>query len=130
MTRKTVQTAKAPIPVGPYSQAVISNGFVFTAGQIGINPETGKLEDGIAAQTVMALNNLEAILTDAGSGMGSIIRTNLYLTDISDYSVVNDIYSMRFGAPFPARSVIAVSNLPLGALFEIETVAALKEEQY
>ncbi|MCK5064683.1 MAG: regulator, partial [Candidatus Fermentibacteraceae bacterium] len=62
MTRKTVQTAKAPMPVGPYSQAVISNGFVFTAGQIGINPETGKLEDGIAAQTVMALNNLEAIL--------------------------------------------------------------------
>ncbi len=130
MTLKTVQTPKAPLPVGPYSQAVISKGFIFTAGQIGINPETGKLEEGIAAQTVKALNNIEAILVDAGSGMDSIIRTNLYLTDISDLAIVNDIYSRRFVAPFPARSVMAVSMLPLGALVEIETVAALKEEQY
>lgn len=130
MTRKTVQTAKAPLPVGPYSQAVVSKGFIFTAGQIGIDPETGKLEEGIAAQTIQAMNNLEAILVDAGSDMNSIIRINLYLADISDLAIVNDIYSRRFIAPFPARSAVVVSKLPLGALVEIEAVAALKEEQY
>jgi 2-iminobutanoate/2-iminopropanoate deaminase len=130
MTRKTVQTADSPLPVGPYSQAVISKGFIFTAGQIGIDPENGKLEEGIEAQTVQALNNLEAILLDAGSNMDSVVKINLYLADISDSAIVNDIYSRRFIAPFPARSVIEVSKLPLGALVEIEAVTELKEEQY
>jgi len=130
MTRKTVQTANSPLPVGAYSQAVISKGFVFTAGQIGIDPEDRKLKKGITAQTVQALNNLEAILLDAGSNMDNVVKINLYLADISDSPIVNDIYSRRFIAPFPARSAVAVSNLPLGALVEIEAVAALKEEQY
>ncbi|MCK4672312.1 MAG: Rid family detoxifying hydrolase [Candidatus Aegiribacteria sp.] len=130
MTRKTVQTANSPLPVGPYSQAVISKGFIFTAGQIGIDPEDGKLEEGIAAQTVQALNNLEAILIDAGSNMDSVVKINVYLADISDSAIVNDIYSSRFMVPFPARSVVAVSKLPLGALIEIEAVTELKEEQY
>ena len=120
----------SPLPVGPYSQAVISKGFIFTAGQIGIDPEDGKLEEGIEAQTVQALNNLEAILLDAGSDMDSVVKINLYLADISDSAIVNDIYSRRFMAPFPARSAVAVSKLPLGALVEIEAIAALKEEQY
>ncbi len=130
MTRKTVQTVDSPLPVGPYSQAVILKGFIFTAGQIGIDPEDGKLKEGIAAQTVQALNNLEAILLDAGSNMDGVVKINLYLADISDSSIVNDIYSRRFMVPFPARSVVAVLKLPLGALVEIEAVAELKEEQY
>ncbi|MCK4504199.1 MAG: Rid family detoxifying hydrolase [Candidatus Aegiribacteria sp.] len=130
MTRKTVQTANSPLPVGPYSQAVISKGFIFTAGQIGIDPEDGKLKDGIEAQTVQALNNLEAILLEAGSNMDNVVRINLYLADISDSAIVNDIYSRRFIAPFPARSVVAVLKLPLGALVEIEAVAAMKEKKY
>lgn len=127
---KAVQTEKAPIPAGPYSQAVISKGFVFTAGQIGVNPQTGKLVKGVSAQTDQAMNNLEAILVKAGSGMDRVVRIHLYLDDMSDFTLVNDVYSRRFVASFPARSAVAVSKLPLDALIEIEAVATIKEEQH
>ncbi len=123
--RKIVETDEAPLPVGAYSQGVLASGMVFTAGQIGIDPLTGKLAGDIEKQTERALSNLQAVLEAAGSGMDWVVKMNLYITDMSDFQTVNRIYSQRFQRPYPARSVIQVSGLPLGALVEMEAVAAV-----
>lgn len=126
MNRTVISTEKAPAAVGPYSQAVKTEQFVFTSGQIGINPLTGQLRLGIEEQTRQVLANLAAVLTAAGSGMEQIVKTTIFLTDIAEFATVNGIYAQAFaGQPPPARSTVQVSALPLGALVEIEAVALI-----
>jgi len=125
---ETVETASAPMPVGAYSQAAISGGLVFTAGQIGINPQTGKLTEDLSSQVDQALNNLEQVLIEAGSGLDSVLRMNLYITDMMEFDIVNRIYSDRLQRPYPARSTVQVAALPLGALIEIDAIALVKGE--
>jgi len=125
---KTVKIESAPLPVGPYSQATVACGLVFTAGQIGVVPESGKLAEGISGQMEQALNNLENVLASTGSGLNRILRINLYITDMSDFDIVNRIYSVRFKAPFPARSTVQVAALPLGARIELDAIAIAEEE--
>jgi 2-iminobutanoate/2-iminopropanoate deaminase len=126
--RRIVRTDRAPLPVGAYSQAVIAGGLVFTAGQLGIDPDTGTLEEGIEAQTERALDNVGHILRAAGSDSDWVVRMNLYITDMSEFDLVNRIYSSRFEEPYPARSIVQAAALPLGALIEIEAVASIKGE--
>lgn len=126
MDRHVIQTEKAPAAVGPYSQAIKSGNFVFTSGQIGINPLTGQLRLGIEEQTRQVLSNLQAVLTVAGSGMDRILKTTIFLTDITEFSTVNAIYAQSFSNEPPARSTVQVAALPLGALVEIEAVALLE----
>jgi 2-iminobutanoate/2-iminopropanoate deaminase len=123
---QTIHTEKAPAAVGPYSQAVKVGHFVFTSGQIGINPLTGQLRMGLEEQTHQVLANLAAVLEAAGSGMDKIIKTTIFLTDISEFSTVNSIYAEAFSAEPPARSTVQVSALPIGALIEIEAVALVE----
>jgi 2-iminobutanoate/2-iminopropanoate deaminase len=119
-----VFTPHAPAPVGPYSQAIQSSGFVFCSGQVGIDPATGTLvEGGVAAQTRQVLDNLAAVLAAAGLTLDAIVKTTIFLVDIKDFATVNAIYGERLGAPPPARSTIAVAALPLGARVEIEAIA-------
>lgn len=127
--RRAVRTSRAPQPVGAYSQAVTSVNLVFTAGQIGISPETGLMAVGIEEQTRQALSNLEEILMEAGTGLDGIIKVNLYITDMSDFGLVNAVYSSRLREPFPARSLVEVSRLPLDALIEIEAVATIRRRK-
>ncbi len=123
---KAVSTPNAPSAIGPYSQAVVSNGFVFASGQLPLNPETGQMPDDIAEQAGQALSNLKAILEAAGSGMDSVVKVTVFLTDIADFAKVNEVYGTFFNSPYPARSCFAVKDLPRGAGLEIEAVAALK----
>lgn len=124
-----VNTNGAPQPVGPYSQAVVHGNMVITAGQIGIDPLTGELAEGIGAQTAQVLANLREVLLESGSGFDRILKINIYLASMEDFSIVNEVYSGEIQAPFPARSTVEVSGLPLGALVEIDAIAVLKEEQ-
>jgi 2-iminobutanoate/2-iminopropanoate deaminase len=119
-----VLTNHAPAPVGPYSQAIRVDGFVFCSGQVGLDPATGKIVDGgISAQARQVLDNLAAVLASAGLTFEAIVKTTIFLVDIDDFAAVNAVYGERMGTPPPARSTIAVAALPLGALVEIEAVA-------
>jgi 2-iminobutanoate/2-iminopropanoate deaminase len=120
---KYIKTKKAPKALGPYSQGVIFNKFVFCSGQIGINPKTGNLEKGIKNQTRQAIMNLKAVLGAAGSSLEKVIKTTVYLKNISDFDSMNMIYESFFANTKPARATIEVSNLPKGALVEIEAIA-------
>ncbi len=112
-----ILTTDAPAPVGPYSQAIRSGGFVFCSGQVGLDPATGKIvEGGVAAQARQVLDNLAAVLASAGLTFESIVKTTIFLVDINDFAAVNAVYGERMGTPPPARSTIAVAALPLGAL--------------
>ena len=124
--RKRVHTDEAPAAIGPYSQAIISGGLVFTAGQIGLDPATGEMvEGGVEAQAVRALDNLAAVLAAAGSSMREVLKTTVYLADMADFARVNEIYARYFEEPYPARSAVQVGALPKGALVEIEAIARL-----
>jgi 2-iminobutanoate/2-iminopropanoate deaminase len=125
-----VHTDKAPATIGPYSQAVVVNGLVFTAGQVAIDPATHKLiEGGIEEQTRQVLENLKAVLEAAGSSLGSVVKTTVFLTYMGNFAAMNAIYARYFDAdPPPARSTIQVGDLPLGAMIEIECIAALKQQ--
>jgi 2-iminobutanoate/2-iminopropanoate deaminase len=123
VNRTIIRTEKAPAAVGPYSQAVKVEQFIFTSGQIGINPLTGQLRMGIEEQTRQVLANLAAVVQAAGSGMERIVKTTIFLTDIAEFSTVNKIYAEAFIGEPPARSTVQVAALPLGALVEIEAVA-------
>lgn len=122
---REVRTARAPAPVGPYSQAVECDGLVFASGQIPIDPATGTLvEGGIEAQTERVLANLRAVLEAAGSGLDRVLRTTLYLVDLGLFPRVNAIYAEHFASgPRPARATVQVSALPLGAQIEIDAIA-------
>jgi len=122
--KEVVSTEQAPAAIGPYSQATMSKDFVFTAGQIGIDPSTGKLVDGgVKAQTRQALKNLSAILSAAGSSTEHVLKTTVFLSDMRTYSEVNAIYAEFFSGACPARSAVQVAALPLGASVEIEAIA-------
>ncbi len=127
MERTVVHTEKAPAAVGPYSQAVRVGDLVFTSGQIGINPLTGQLRVGVEEQTRQVLANLAAVLEAAGSHMDAIVKTTIFLTDIAQFSTVNQIYAEAFSDDPPARSTVQVAALPLGAQVEIEAVALIQQ---
>jgi len=119
-----ILTANAPAPVGPYSQAIRVDGFVFCSGQVGLDPATGKIVDGgVSAQARQVLDNLAAVLAGAGLAFDAIVKTTIFLVDINDFAAVNAVYGERMGTPPPARSTIAVAALPLGARVEIEATA-------
>ena len=121
--RVRIQTDAAPTAIGPYSQAIRAGALVFTAGQVGADPSTGELADGVAAQADRALSNLEAVLRAAGTGMDRVVKTTIFLVEMGDFSAVNEAYERHVAAPHPARSTVAVAALPKGALVEIEMVA-------
>ena len=120
---KTIQTDKAPAAVGPYSQAKISGGFLFASGQVGINPAIGAIVDGgLEAQTEQVMANIAAVLEASGSSFDQVIKTTRFLADIADFKAFNEIYAKYFTSK-PARSCVAVKDLPLGALVEVEIIA-------
>jgi 2-iminobutanoate/2-iminopropanoate deaminase len=123
-TKETVATKDAPQPVGPYSQAIKAGGFVFAAGQIAIDPATSKLIEGdIKAQTERVLKNLSAVLTAAGSSMDKVVRTTVFLKNMSDFPVMNETYGKFFPNAPPARSTVEVARLPKDTLVEIDVIA-------
>jgi len=122
---KYVSTPQAPRPIGPYSQGVISGGFLFCSGQIALDPETGELVDGdVATQTERVLQNLVAVLKEAKMGPENVVKTTVYLTDMADFPAMNEVYGRYLGARPPARSTVAVAGLPRGVRVEIDVVAA------
>ena len=121
-----ITTDRGPKAVGPYSQAIRAGMFVYTAGQVGIDPATGKLVEGdVHAQTRQVLNNLDAILQAAGASLDRVCKTTVFLADMNDFQAMNGVYATFFTASLPARSTVQVARLPLGALVEIEAVAFL-----
>lgn len=123
MTKQIVHTEKAPAALGPYSQAVIANGFVYTSGQLGLVPETGELRDTLEDQTRQVFQNIRAVLVEAGSNLDKIVKTTIFLQNMHDFAAVNAIYAEYFKGDFPARSTVEVAALPKGGLVEIETIA-------
>jgi 2-iminobutanoate/2-iminopropanoate deaminase len=122
--RETVKTGKAPAAIGPYSQAVRSGGFLFCSGQIPLDPATGKLvEGGIDAQTERILRNLDAVLEAGGASLAEVVKTTVYLTDLSDFPAMNAVYGKFFPENPPARATVQVAKLPAGALVEIDAIA-------
>lgn len=124
MNREIIQTDNAPKAIGPYAQAIKVNGLVYTAGQIPLDPKTGEfVSDAIAPQTRQVLENLKAVLQAAGSALDKVIKATVFLRNMSDFAVMNEVYAEYLGAVKPARSTVAVSELPRGALVEIDLVA-------
>ena len=124
-----VSTAGAPKAIGPYSQAVAANGFLFTAGQIALDPSSGELTaGGIAEQTARVMQNLGAILSAAGSSLSQVVKTTVFLVDMADFSAMNEVYGRFLGGHRPARSTVAVAALPRGACVEIEVIATVSGE--
>ena len=121
---QVIYTAAAPAAIGPYSQAVKANGMLFTSGQIGIVPAAGKMAEGLAAQAEQVMQNLAAVLTEAGTSFEKAVKTTCYLADMADFAAFNEIYSKYFVGK-PARSCFAVKGLPSGALVEVEVIAEL-----
>lgn len=126
MPLSPISTPNAPAAVGPYSQGVVANGFLFTAGQVAIDPATGTLSTAdVATQTEIVLRNLQGIITAAGATWNDVVKTTVFLKDLSTFSTVNEVYARTLGAARPARSTVQVAALPLGALVEIEAIVAL-----
>ena len=124
-TRKTVRTDKAPAAIGPYSQGVLCGGFLFCAGQIPLDPATGKIVDGgIEAQTGRVLRNLEAVLAAGGASLASVVKTTVYLADLGDFPAMNAVYGKFFPADPPARATVQAAKLPAGARVEIDAIAS------
>jgi 2-iminobutanoate/2-iminopropanoate deaminase len=127
MSKTIVETDQAPAAVGPYSQGVIMDGWIWTAGQVALDPATGELVGTDAAtQADRALRNLAAILEAAGSGLDRVVRTTVYLQSMDDFAAVNEVYAGYFAKPFPARACVEVARLPLGALVEIDAIARVE----
>ena len=124
MANRIISTQKAPAAIGPYSQAIMAGNMLFTSGQLGLEPETGILPEGIEAQAKQSLQNIRAILEEAGLQKTDVIKTVVYLKNMSDFAAVNAIYADFFGDHKPARSCVEVAGLPKGGLVEIEVVAA------
>ncbi len=124
MEKKIINAENVPAAVGPYCHAVEAGNFVFTSGQIGLDPNTQELAEGIEAQTKQVLENLKAVLKAAGLTLSDVIKTTVFLDDVSDFGVVNEIYETYFNDSKPARSCVEAGALPKGALIEIEVIAA------
>jgi 2-iminobutanoate/2-iminopropanoate deaminase len=124
---KIIQTASAPAAIGPYSQAMVANGFVFTAGQIALDPATGEIVQGdIVVQAERVFANLGAVLDAAGASWATVVKTTVFLQDMADFPRVNEVYARVFGPSRPARSTVAVAGLPRNVLVEIEAVAVVR----
>ena len=125
---KLVQTNQAPSAIGPYSQAVVANGIVYTSGQIALMPDGSDalLSEDVVTQTKRVMQNLEAVLVEGGSSLDSVLKTTIFLADMGDFAVVNEIYEEAFGSHKPARATVAVKTLPKNALVEIDAVALVK----
>lgn len=122
---KALTTEKAPAAIGPYSQAIEANGFVYASGQLPIDPATGAFpEGGVKEQTRQSILNAQAILRSAGLELSNVVKTTVLLSDIADFAAMNEVYAEFFGEPYPARSAFAVRALPKGALVVIEMIAA------
>ena len=119
-----IQTDQAPAAIGPYSQAVAKNGWLFVSGQLGLDPATGALAEGVEAQTRRALQNLVAILAAAGLGTKNVLKATIYVANMDDFALVNKLYAETFAPPFPAREVVQAARLPKNALVEISAIAA------
>ena len=123
MSKKVINTEKAPKAIGPYSQAIEANGMLFISGQIPLHPETLQMPEGITAQTEQVMKNIEAILQEAGYTFENVIKSTCLLSDMADFKAMNEVYGKYYPANCPARAAFAVKGLPLGALVEIETIA-------
>lgn len=123
MGKQVISTTQAPGAIGPYSQAVQIGDLLFASGQLGLIPETGQLAEGVEAQTTQALNNVKAILSEAGLGLEHVVKTTVFLADMNDFAKVNEIYGGFFSQPYPARSAVQVARLPKDGLVEIEVIA-------
>lgn len=121
---KTIATDKAPAAIGPYSQAKVTGNLLFVSGQIPVDPKTGKMPEGIEAQTKQSCENLKAIVEEAGASLESVVKANCYLSDMADFQAFNGVYATYFTGK-PARACVAVKGLPLGALVEIEVIVEL-----
>jgi 2-iminobutanoate/2-iminopropanoate deaminase len=122
--KQVISTTNAPAAIGPYSQAIQTGNFVFASGQLGINPENGEFVPGLVAeQTGQVFKNIIAVLKEAGLTLDNVVKTTVFLSDMSDFATVNEIYAKHFNAPYPARSAVAVKTLPKNALVEIEVIA-------
>jgi len=130
MSVDLVSTSGAPKAIGPYSQGVRANGFLFTAGQVALDPKTGELvTGGIAEQTARALENVRAILAAAKTDLSQVVKTTVFLVDMADFTAMNEVYARAFGDHRPARSTVAVAALPRGARVEIEVIATVRSEK-
>ena len=123
MANEIISTQKAPGAIGPYSQAVRAGDMLFTSGQLGLNPETGVLAEGVRAQADQALKNLGAILHEAGLDYKDVVKTVVFIKNMADFKTVNEVYAQYFTANYPARSCVEVAALPMGGLVEVEFVA-------
>lgn len=121
--KKQISTDKAPGAIGPYSQAIDTGSFVYISGQIPVNPATGEIPEGITAQTTQSLANVKAILAEAGLTVDNVVKTTVFLSDMANFVPMNEVYGTVFTAPFPARSAVAVKELPKQVLVEIEVIA-------
>ena len=124
--KQVIHTDKAPAAIGPYSQAIQIGQLLFTSGQVPIDPETGAIvEGGIQEQARQSLNNIKAILNVAGTNMGAVVKTTVFLQDMNDFAAMNEVYAQFFQEPYPARSAVQVARLPKDVLVEIEAIAQL-----
>jgi 2-iminobutanoate/2-iminopropanoate deaminase len=125
---KLVQTSNAPSAIGPYSQAVVANGIVYTSGQIALTPEGSDelLSEDVVVQAVRVMKNLEAVLLEAGSSLDNVLKTTIFLASMDDFALVNEVYEEAFGSHKPARATVAVKTLPKNALVEIDAIALVK----
>lgn len=122
--KQPISTTKAPGAIGPYSQAITTGNLLFISGQIPVNPADGSIPEGIKAQTAQSIANIKAILAEAGMSMDNVVKTTVFLADMSLFAEMNEVYAENFTAPFPARSAVAVRELPKQVLVEIETIAS------
>ena len=126
--RRSISTDAAPAAIGPYSQAIVADGMVYTAGQVGLVPGTGEMvEGGVEEQTRRTLRNLEAVLEAAGARLSDVVKTTVFVADMDDFAIVNEIYGEHFREPYPARSTVEAGRLPRDARVEIEAVARLRD---
>ena len=123
--KETIKATNAPAAIGPYSHAVLTGNLMFLSGQIAINPAMGEMPDGIKEQTAQAIDNIKAILAAKGANLNNVVKTTVYLAEMSLFGEMNEVYAKEFSEPFPARSAIAVKELPKRALVEIEVIATL-----
>ena len=121
--KKVIHTENAPKAIGPYSQAIENNGILYISGQVPVNPQTGKIPEGIEAQTEQVMQNISAILTEAGYTFADVVKSTRLLSDMANFKAMNEVYAKYYPTEAPARAAFAVKELPLGALVEIETIA-------
>jgi 2-iminobutanoate/2-iminopropanoate deaminase len=123
MSKQVISTSSAPGAIGPYSQAILINNLVYTSGQLGLDPVTSELPEGVEAQTAQSLRNVEAVLAAAGSSLEHVVKTTVFLKNMDDFTKMNEVYGTFFSQPYPARSAVEVARLPKDALVEIEVIA-------